>query len=145
MSDGPRGAPPVLELDGVTKTYPGSPPVTALAGVDLRISRGERLAVLGPSGSGKSTLLHILGTLERPSTGVTRVAGQEVSGLSDAELSAVRGHRLGFVFQQFFLLDHLDAIGNVALGLLYRGGGAVERPAAAQAAPARVRLGDRPR
>ena len=65
--------PPVLELAGVTKTYPGSPPVTALAGVDLRISPGERLAVLGPSGSGKSTLLHILGTLERPSTGVTRV------------------------------------------------------------------------
>src|SRR5258705_2593917 len=143
MSDGPRGAPPVLELDGVTKTYPGSRRVTAVAGVDLRISPGERLAVLGPSGSGKSTLLHILGTLERPSTGVAQVAGQDVSGLSDAELSAVRGHRLGFVFQQFFLLDHLDAIGNVALGLLYRGGGAVERRAAAPAAPERVGLGHR--
>jgi putative ABC transport system ATP-binding protein len=134
---------PVLELAAVTKTYPGSPPVTALAGVDLRISPGERLAVLGPSGSGKSTLLHILGTLERPSTGVTRVGGQDVSGLSDAELSALRGHRLGFVFQQFFLLDHLDAVGNVALGLLYRGGSARERRLAAQEALERVSLGHR--
>ena len=116
--------------------------MTALAGVDLRISPGDRLAVLGPSGSGKSTLLHILGTLERPSTGVTRVGGQDVSGLSDAELSALRGHRLGFVFQQFFLLDHLDAVGNVALGLLYRGGASVSG-AAAQRALERVGLGHR--
>ena len=143
MTGSPGSAPPVLELSGVTKAYSGSPPVTALAGVDLRISPGERLAVLGPSGSGKSTLLHILGTLERPSTGVTRVAGQDVSGLSDAEVSAVRGHRLGFVFQQFFLLDHLDAVSNVALGLLYRGGAAAGRRAAAQDALERVGLGHR--
>src|ERR1019366_8788115 len=133
----------VLELVGVRKTYPGSAPVRALAGVDLRIGAGERVAVLGPSGSGKSTLLHILGTLERPTSGVIRVAGRDVSDLSDAEVSAVRGHQLGFVFQQFFLLDHLDAVGNVALGLLYRGGSVPERRLAAAGALARVGVGDR--
>ena len=133
----------VLELAGVSKVYPGAPPVTALAGMDLRIGAGERLAVRGPSGSGKSTLLHILGTLERPTTGVVRVAGRDVSALSDAELSAVRGHRLGFVFQQFYLLDHLDAVQNVALGLLYRGVRASDRRTAAIAALERVGLGRR--
>jgi len=134
---------PVLELVGVTKAYPGAAPVPALAGVDLRISAGERIAVLGPSGSGKSTLLHILGTLERPTRGIVAVAGRDVSSLSDAEVSAVRGHELGFVFQQFFLLDHLDAVGNVALGLLYRGARASERRCAAIAALEQVGLGHR--
>jgi putative ABC transport system ATP-binding protein len=134
---------PVLELAGVTRVYPGSPPVRALAGVDVAIRPGERVAVLGPSGSGKSTLLHVLGTLERPTSGTVRVTGRDVSSLSDAELSAVRGHRLGFVFQQFYLLDHLDAVGNVTLGLLYRGGSARLRRRAAIEALERVGLGHR--
>jgi putative ABC transport system ATP-binding protein len=134
---------PVLEITDVSKSYPGSPPVTALAAADLVIRADERVAVLGPSGSGKTTLLHVAGTLERPSSGSVRIGGQEVSALSDAELSAVRGRRLGFVFQQFHLLDHLDAVQNVALGLLYRGGQARARRAAATDALHRVGLGHR--
>jgi putative ABC transport system ATP-binding protein len=134
---------PVLEITGVFKTYPGSPPVTALAGVALTIRAAERAAVLGPSGSGKTTLLHVAGTLERPSSGSVRIGGQEVSALPDAELSAVRSRRLGFVFQQFHLLDHLDAVQNVALGLLYRGGQARDRRAAAVDALDQVGLGHR--
>jgi putative ABC transport system ATP-binding protein len=133
----------VLEITDVFKTYPGSPPVTALAAVDLEIRAADRAAVLGPSGSGKTTLLHVAGTLERPSSGSVRIGGQEVSALSDAELSAVRGRRLGFVFQQFHLLDHLDAVQNVALGLLYRGEQARDRRAAAVEALDRVGLGHR--
>ena len=138
----------VLEINDVFKSYPGSPPVTALAAVDLEIHAAERAAVLGPSGSGKTTLLHVAGTLERPSSGSVRIGGQEVSALSDAELSAVRGRRLGFVFQQFHLLDHLDAVQNVALGLLYRGEQTRDRRAAAVDALDRVglahRLGHKP-
>jgi len=133
----------VLEITDVFKSYPGSPPVTALAAVDLEIRAAERAAVLGPSGSGKTTLLHVAGTLERPSSGSVRIGGQEVSALSDAELSAVRGRRLGFVFQQFHLLDHLDAVQNVALGLLYRGEQARDRRVAAVDALDRVGLGHR--
>jgi len=133
----------VLELTGVSKSYPGSPPVTALAAVDLKIHQAERAVVLGPSGSGKTTLLHVAGTLERPSRGSVKIGGEEVSAMSDAELSGVRARRLGFVFQQFHLLDHLDAVHNVALGLLYRGESARHRRAAAIDALDRVGLGHR--
>ncbi|MCW3067103.1 MAG: transporter related protein, partial [Solirubrobacterales bacterium] len=110
----------LLDLAGVHKTYPGTPPIHALRPVDLRFEAGERVAVLGPSGSGKTTLLHLLGTLDRPSGGTLRVAGDDVAGLSDAALSELRARRLGFVFQSFFLLEHLDAVANVSQGLLYR-------------------------
>jgi putative ABC transport system ATP-binding protein len=133
----------VLEVRDVFKAYPGSPPVTALATVALTIHSAERTAVLGPSGSGKSTLLHVAGTLERPSGGSVRICGQEVSDLSDAELSGIRAHRLGFVFQAFHLIDHLDACQNVALGLAYRGVPASQRRAAAAEALDRVGLGHR--
>jgi putative ABC transport system ATP-binding protein len=114
-------SPPVLELEQVTKRYPGSPPVRALDQVSLAVSAGELTAIVGPSGSGKSTLLHLMGTLDKPTTGTVRVTGLDAARMTDRELAALRASRIGFVFQQFFLAEHQSVLGNVADGLLYAG------------------------
>ncbi|WP_406452872.1 ABC transporter ATP-binding protein [Streptomyces sp. NBC_00876] len=134
---------PVLELSGITKEYPGSPPLRILHGIDLTVETGELLAVVGPSGSGKSTLLALLGSLDRPTTGKLHFEGRDLSALSDPELAALRAHRIGFVFQQFFLLSGLTTVENVATGLLYSGAPAPLRRSRAVEALREVGLGHR--
>lgn len=133
----------VMDLVDVVKEYPGTPPVRALRGVTFRVDPGELVAIVGPSGSGKSTLLHIMGTLDRPTDGDVVVAGHEVSALTDPDLSAIRAHHLGFVFQSFHLLSGYTALDNVADGLLYTGLSLSRRRDMADAALERVGLGPR--
>jgi putative ABC transport system ATP-binding protein len=112
---------PLLDIDGVTKSYPGEPPVLALRGVSLNVRQGELVGIVGPSGSGKTTLLQLMGTLDRPTSGSVRITGLDVATMADADLAYLRATRIGFIFQQFFLAEHASVSDNVADGLLYAG------------------------
>ena len=136
-------APPALEMRNVDKIYPGHPPVVALDSVTVRINHGELVAVVGPSGSGKSTLLNVMGTLDRPTRGVVLIDGFDTAALSDNQVAGVRARRIGFVFQQFFLMPGMSAIDNVANGLLYHGTHLKDRRERSVIALERVGLGHR--
>jgi putative ABC transport system ATP-binding protein len=112
---------PVLDVDDVTKSYPGEPPVQALREVNLTIGQGELVGIVGPSGSGKTTLLQLMGTLDRPTSGRVRITGLDVATMVDEDVAYLRATRIGFIFQQFFLAEHATVLENVADGLLYAG------------------------
>jgi putative ABC transport system ATP-binding protein len=124
--------PPVIRLRAVCRRYPGPPEVVALDGVELTVTGGEYLAVVGPSGSGKSTLLNLLGLLDRPTSGVYELDGLDVAGFAERHRAAVRGSRIGFVFQAFHLLPHRTARENVMLAQVYSGTRRADRRATAQ-------------
>ena len=111
----------IIDLRGIERVFPGTPPVWALRRVDLAVEAGEYVAIVGPSGSGKSTLLNVLGLLDRPSAGVYELDGRDVAHLSERERAWLRAHRLGFVFQSFHLLAHRTALENVMFGGMYQG------------------------
>jgi putative ABC transport system ATP-binding protein len=134
---------PVIELRGLARTYPGSPPVAALRPTDLVIEAGDYVAVTGPSGSGKSTLLHLLGLLDGPTAGCYLLDGLDTSRLNDRDRSALRGRRIGFVFQAFHLLPYRTALENVLLAELYNRTPRAERFRAAVGALTEVGLGHR--
>ena len=134
---------PLLELEGVSRVYGEQVKVYALRDVSLQIRRADHLAIVGPSGSGKSTMLGLLGVLDLPSEGAVRIAGEDVTALDDAERSRLRGDSIGFVFQQFHLIPHLTALGNVDTALLYRGLTKSARRDRAMTALERVGLGPR--
>jgi putative ABC transport system ATP-binding protein len=134
-------AQPVVSLRAVSKLYPGG--VVALDRIDLAIERGELTAIVGPSGSGKSTLLHVIGTLDRPSSGEVWIEGVDAVVLSDNQLAALRAHSIGFVFQQFFLIEAMSAVDNTATGLLYSGISPARRRRAAVEVLEQVGLGHR--
>ncbi|GGT28235.1 ABC transporter ATP-binding protein [Streptomyces purpureus] len=133
----------MVELRGAGLTYPGPPPVRALAACDLTVDQGEFVTVVGPSGAGKSTFLNIVGLLDAPTEGVCLLDGIDTGALKDRERTSLRGRRIGFVFQSFHLLPHRAAWENVALGLLYRGVGHDERRELARETLVRVGLGHR--
>ncbi len=135
---------PVLDADGVTKSYPGAPPVHALRGVDLTIGPGELVGIVGPSGSGKTTLLQLMGTLDQPTSGRVRITGLDVATMADEDVAYLRATRIGFVFQQFFLAEHSTTLDNVGDGLLYAGIPLKERRERAIQALELVGLGSRP-
>jgi putative ABC transport system ATP-binding protein len=137
-------APPVIDIVGMQREFRlGETVVRALRGVDVRIARGEYVAIVGPSGSGKTTLMNLIGCLDSPTRGVYRLDGEEVSTLDDDELSHIRNEKIGFVFQTFNLLPRATALDNVALPLVYAGLSRRERRQAARRALERVELGDR--
>jgi len=133
----------VIRLTGIGRTFDADPPVAALADVHLRVGRGDYLSIIGPSGSGKSTLLNVLGLLDLPDAGAYELEGVPTTSLADAERTAVRGARIGFVFQSFHLLAHRDVEENVMLGDLYVGARRAGRRERAVAALNRVGMGHR--
>jgi putative ABC transport system ATP-binding protein len=134
----------MIELEGVSRVYEmGGQPVYALRDVDETIEAGDYVAIMGPSGSGKSTLLNVIGCLDRPTSGTYRLDGQDVGELSDVELSRIRGHKIGFVFQVFHLVPRLSAAENVAFPMLFAGIPRAERQARVAEALAAVGLADR--